>query len=247
MVVVVVVYAMPVRQGDLVGVKKHYVFRHTDRADHNVVTTITVGELDLDGGETYLVEIQNSGGRGGNETIVTAEMNVSEDGQSLTIPYEVVRDSNKIVPGQTVNIKVYERVEVPEQISDSADILGRAEVVGDPSVRDNCDARLTCESASEYLGNDRKTIRFRNVRTKEEYEVETHSNYDKKTNAVSFPIIVREAISAEPADLIELIKPAQAASESEDAAEDKDVEELIREMHGMMMEMYNDYLEHKND
>jgi len=238
---------MPVRQGDLVGVKKDYVFRHTDRVDHNVVTTVTVGDLDLDGGETYIGEIVNNGGRGGNETIATAEMNVSGDGNSLTIPYEVVRNSDKIVPGQTVNIKVFERVEVPEQISDSADILGRAEVVADPSVRDNCDARLTCEVASEYLGDKRKTLRFRNTRTHEESEAETHSDYDKKTNAVSFPIELRERISAQPNDLIEIIKPAQSEGADETNAEDKDVEELIREMHSMMMEMYNDYLEHTND
>jgi len=236
------------RKGSFVGSIDNYVLRYSEQPDHNVVTTVRVGDLDLEGGHAYVIEIHNNGGRGGNKNITTTKVNTSQSGETVTIPTQVVRESDMLVPGQTVNIKVFEYAEAESQIADSTKVLDRTTVAKDKCVRDNCDSRLASQAVCEFLGNDRRVLKFRNTRTQEETKGTTHSNYDKEGYAVSFPISVREKISAQPGDLIEIISPAQNDDmELTNQSADKDVEQLIREMHSAMMDMYNDYLERQDD
>jgi hypothetical protein len=234
---------MPEQKGELIATKKNYVLRHTENNSQNIVTSVDVTSLDLTANNRYFVVVKGNNGPKGNSKIGSFSASTDKYGSNITIPIDFIKQKEQMKPGKTVDIRFHREIEATN-LNDPAEVLGRAEVVEDTTVSDNCDARLTCEPVSDYLGEKYGVIRFRNTRTQQECEAQTHSTYESDNNAVSFPKEIRSQIDARPGDLIELIGPADS---SPDATDDKDVEELIREMHGMMMEMYNDYLEAQND
>jgi len=239
--VVVVVVAMA-SKGEQAG-EIRYVFRRSESNPTGVVSTVSIGnDVDVEPSTEYILEAHRDNGRNGREKIATTEIRTSETGKQLTIPKATIEETEQIKPGVPVVLKLFEveeeEAEEPQvEISDNASVLGRNTVSADPSCSDGCDARLHSEPAKEYLDSLGGTgeLKFRNLRTNEEVVGESHSNYQKTGNAVQFKKRLREQINAQHGDLIEIIKPGRK--------EDKSVEELIREMHGMMMEMYNDYLE----
>jgi len=230
------------QKGQKVG-EVDYVFRRSTSNSTGVVTTLNVTGLEVEADTPYIVEIHQHKGRNGRELLATAEVRTSKKGNQITVPQAVVKETDAIKPGVPAILKLFELVEEEPDVgvSDSASVLGRHDVSSDPTCEDNCDARLYSERAKEYLeqAGGSAELTFRNLRNQQETTQVTHCNYATSGNAISFKKRIRKDIDAQPGDLIEIIKPSDP--------QDKDVEELIREMHGMMMEMYNEWMEQQND
>jgi len=231
-------------KAEYVGTIDH-VFRYTDRQEHNVVQNIGVSELDLEASTEHIITVDINGGRGGNETVLETTVNTNKEATQVSIPHEDIEKTEAIVPGRTAVLKVYtvEEEEVSEGLSDNTSVIARTTVKSDPSSSDDCYSLLHDKSVAEFLSGTTKKLRFRNTRTMQESVGECHSDYDRWGN-FTFPSEVREAIGAQPDDLIEIIASSDAEST---APHEQDVESLIREMHGMMMEMYNEYMELQNE
>jgi len=218
-----------------------YVIRHGNSNKYNVVTSVSVSSLELSPSTEYIVEVMNERGPSGASNVGTFKAKTSANGENITIPTSFIEEHDEILPGQTVNLEFYERLPPQDEavgISDNSRILGRSEVVADPSVSDGCDARLTCEKASKAISSGGETLKFRNTRTQMEIVSQTHADFAAEKNHISFPQEIRRSIEARPGDLIEIIRP-----EPRGVNGDREQEELIRETHRMVSEMYEAYLQ----
>jgi hypothetical protein len=243
LVVVVVVSAMS-ESKQPVHIVENYVFRKSESTPHGIVNIVSIGDSLLEPGESYKAELILQQGPNGIEKIASFEVNVDNGGSVISIPKETIETTEMIEPGRTVNIKIFPNPKWdPNDFSDSSGVIARVETAkgkydGTP------DCRMYSAKVSKYLNSSKSNkLKFRNVRTNESAIAESHADYSSGENAFFFPIDAREKVSASPNDLIEIIE----VEETEPISEGKDVERLIREMHSMMMEMYNDYLESQND
>jgi len=223
----------------------NHVFRYTDQQEHNVVQNIGVSELDLEASTEYIITVDINGGRGGNETVLETAVNTNKEATQVSLPHEDIEKTEAIAPGRTAILKVYtvEEDDVADGLSDNTSVIARTTVKADPSSSDDCYSLLHDKSVAEFLSGTSKKLQFRNTRTMQESVAECHSDYERRGH-FTFPSEVRESIGAQPDDLIEIIASSDGESTSPD---EQDVESLIREMHGMMMEMYNDYMELQNE
>jgi len=239
LVVVVVVVAM-FQKGERVGTIQTTLGRAPSK-EHNVSQRIGLANMDdVENGETYIISVSGYGPLEIDE--FELEVTIHESQKAFSMPAKEIKD-NGLRPGHCISIQIFEKVEQPV-ISDNAAIIDRVNVNKDSHRMGNIDNKLYSKKVCSYIGNDESSeVKFRNTKNGKE-EMGEVKQYPKPTE-FSFPSVVRRGINPSPGDLIEIIAPKNQENHTED--EDKDVEELIREMHGMMMEMYNDCMESQDD
>jgi hypothetical protein len=233
------------RIGDQVGRIDSYVLRYSQTSGEDVTQNIYVSELDLQANTKYALVVSRKNQSIDNARIGTTVVRTDKEAKNATLPISFIREHEEMRPGQNVSLTFYEHLPPQNQdfvISDDSSILGRSEVVADPSVSDGCDARLTCKNASKAIRSGGEMLKFRNTRTQKEETVQSHADFESDKYQVSFPIEARRSIDAKPTDLIEIIRPASNKIDN-----DKEQAELVRETHRMVSEMYEAYLQQVND
>jgi len=251
--VVVVVGAMVQKKGEKAVVKADYALRYTDSNDHGVVQSISLPESDsLVPKDEYIVEMYNDCGRNGKEKITEFTATLGGNGRSVTLPTDVITSNEDVRPGQTVFLVVYEVKQTKSDkesisISDSDTIIDRVTVRKDKTSKDNCDSSVYSMPVSEYLTEHGPTrVKFRNVRTSKEAVAKSHANYSTNKGRVQFPSKARKKMDTKPGDLIEIIKVKSEGGKSDSGA-DSDMQTQIDEVHAMVQEMYDAYLDAQND
>jgi len=232
MVVVVVVVVAMSQKGKKIGAVKQTLGIAEDKPKR-VSPNIAPTNLDVEHGKSYLIELGIDRGQKGIEHVTEFTARTSNGKGRIHIPKSVVEGHDIIEPGRTIQATVFEVNKSDQDFVDNSKVLDRATVVEDTSISDDCDARIKAHTAYEYLDDKEKLLKFRNVDKNQ--EVTAMSNQNVPDGDISFTIGARKAINASPGDLIEVIK-----TETES---DKDSQELIEEMHEMITEMYNAYLE----
>jgi len=226
---------------------KRYVFRKSESNKTGVVSTVSVSDLDLDPKTDYFVEISKDNGPNGKNMLTTMKTTTSSSANQINISTSVITDVEGIAPGVSAGLTFYEVVSTKNTDNDTNDntdlanrLLGVANVAVDNTASDGCDSRLHCQAASRYLDNQGKEglLKFRNKRNNKETVAESHSNYQSNKNCVHTSIDVRQNIDTEPGDEIELFR----IDGGEDIADTRTAER-IEEMHEMVSEMYEAYLE----
>jgi len=224
--------------GDKIGVKEKYVFRITEK-DHDVVTTVTVSELDVEPKTEYVAELSIHRGANGTERVAVMPVKTDARGQTISLPTGEIDTVDEIQPGRTANITLYEPQEDPTaEFADSARVIDRASARSDNTSQDGCGSRLTSKSAAEWLGEQTRELKFRNTRTMKESVAPSHSNYETGRNYIKFPHGARTAIDARAGDLIEIIAP-----DTTDGMVAETTEEQIAELYDMVSEMYAAFTE----
>jgi len=181
-------------------------------------------------------------GQKGIEHVTEFTAQTSNGKGRIHIPKSVVEGHDIIEPGRTIQATVFEVNKSDQDFVDNSKVLDRATVVEDTSISDDCDARLKAHTAYEYLDDKEKLLKFRNVDKNQ--EVTAMSNQNVPDGDISFTIGTRKAINASPGDLIEVIAPAEKEGGTSD---DHNRDEQIDEMHEMISEMYESYIQAKND
>ena len=228
------------QKGMKIGEKTVTLKRHEGSYnDNNVNVQIPVSDVeDIVEGQHVIVKMK----RVKNRSVEWSERftrEIHNTGKKFSIPQDIIRDRD-IKPGTTFEFAFYKQSEYNEKISDDANLIDRVEVVADPSSSDGCDQRLYSKEITQYLEeSDDLWLKFRNASEMKETTGESHCSYDTGRNPISFPYDVRNAINAKPGDLIEVI-----ATEKDEKFSH---EEKIDEIYSMVNEMYDAYLESKND
>lgn len=222
------------------------VLRWTDSHGHNVQVNISVDGAGVECGEEYIAVIELYQGPDGMESVAEFEVTIHSNDKRITLPKDVIQSSDALVPGRSIKISFYGVIEdkdITSQdqsqenygISDSAEVLGRATPNKDPSSSDGLDSTLYHSAVGQYLEqNGESMLKFRNIASGKETLGTSYAGYVDKESRFSFPKTVRDEIDVSEGDLIEIIKPAQADSDDEDK---------IDEIHRMVSEMYEAYLE----
>lgn len=234
------------RTGDNVGCIDNYVFRYSESSDEGVSKIIHVNDLDLEAKTEYILRVSSENPHAEEALIGTTTVRTDKEAKNVTLPISFVREHDRIRAGQMVSLNLYEKRPLANEdlkISDSSTVLGRSEVVADPTVSDGCDARLTCKRAAEEIPKGGEMLKFRNTRTQTEKIVQSHSDFKSDKYQISFPMDAREAIGAQPNDLVEIIRPA----EGETDVEQRSQKEIVEETHRMVSEMYESYLQQVNE
>jgi len=232
-----VVYAMP-QKGEHIGSMSH-TLGLAESKTHNISNAIHTANVPVERGTEYLIELTvKSGTKQSSGPFCEFTANVVKSQDRFTIPKKVIEENNELVPGRTVKIDFYQLEQSDEmELKDDNSVIDRVEVRSDKTNPDGVDSQLHSERVHEWIGDEYKWVKFRNTRTKKESMEKVTTN--KTRNRFSFPINVRRDIDAKEGDLVEVIEVVTQS--------DKDVEELIREMHGVMMELYNTHLEQNDD
>lgn len=231
------------RKGKRIGSVKH-TLGLAESKEHRVSAHVPVKSIDVSIGEEYYIELAAVRGQSGDDYIDSFTANVDKQSR-FCIPKPVIESNDKIEPGRTIRASLFESVEEeePAELADDAKVLDRVEPVADSSQSDGLHSGLHSATVWDHLQEGNSKLKFRNTRTQKEAigEAQPYEAKNERGYRFSFPYHVRQQIEAESGDLIEVIAVSQ--QEATTTVEDKDVEELIREMHSMMMEMYNTYLE----
>lgn len=253
MVVVVVAMAENKVKGDLVAKNKRYVLRRSSSDNSDIVNQLYIGANTLEPETEYLVVIRGAY----DDKIITEYIKESDKaGEQFNLPKKEIDTCQRIRPGETVDILVYELERVgtdaqPEQ-SELEDVkseepsksLGSSRALKNENSPDDVQARLKSTGAKEYLDSlgGQGALVFRNTRTGMEATGVSHSNYTRPTDYVHFPQVIRKMIDASVDDIIALRRP-----EPSDEDGMKSNEQKIEEIHDMVSEMYGAYLSAKND
>jgi len=233
-----------VEKGTYLGTMKNRVLRYSDAVDHNVVQTILVKDLELEPKEDYFVEMYTHGGQGSGEYITDFVATRHADKNQINIPKDVVTSNKAIQPGRTVDIKFYECVGEEDTFGNSSQVLDRTQVIAASQKKDGCDSRLHSEDVARYLQENGPTaLKFRNLRTSKECVAKSNSDYKGSSERFFFSKHARNMVDAAPGDLIEIIAEGCGVEDDVDA----ETGELIKEMHDMVSEMYDAYIDAKND
>lgn len=245
--VVVVVVAMPRNEmlsDDYIG----YVQKTLSLAEsneNNVSHRISINDLDVENDEFYYIEVFVPRGPEGEEFVCDFSGECQDN--KISLPKPEIKKNDLLVPGRTIKLYVYETPNDETKSDDSGiealegKVLARTSAVLDKSCARNVHSSVFSKQAVKHIEEkDINKIKFRNLRTGKEAVCQPKIKVDKDNGSyrIEFPQNVREELDTKPKDLLEIIDPSLG---------ENNVEELIREMHGMMMEMYNDYLEQKDE
>jgi hypothetical protein len=166
------------------------------------------------------------------------ECSVYDTELAITLPKRKI-EKGKLRPGESVKFEIYEVQEFDLVESDS--VIGRANAQKSGGGDVSC--RLNSKDVYNYIesrGGNAK-IECENLRTQKitTYRSKSHSNKENGNYRFSFPKAVRNELDTQPDDLIEI--------RSIDKEKKLDNDEKIEEIHSMVCEMYDAYLESKND
>lgn len=226
-----------------------YVIRHSDNQYRNAIRTIHIGDIGLEAGEEYLIELYSTKGNQTKDRVASFTSSVSSDGIQVSIPKAVVKENKEITPGKNFKFIFYEIKEANEgdivDFIDSSAVLDRCEPTNGGSKDSNgLDNRLYSKAVNSYLrsmGGESELI-FRNTRTQMEARTVSHSDYEGAGYPIYFPTEVQNEIDAQTSDLIEVIAPPTNTS-----AQNDELYEKVNEVYEMVSEMYDAYLSNKND
>jgi len=202
---------------------------------HNISNTVNTTDTSAERGEKYIVEFtKKNGTKEVSGPICEFEVQIVNSQDRFTIPKRVIDANDEIVPGRTLKVDLYEVKKPKRQVlEDDSAVLDRITAESDRTNSDGVGSTLRSETVYKWLDDQFKQVKFRNARTQKESVVEVSRN--KTRNGFTFPVDSRKEMDTKQGDLIEVITVEQDS--------EKNPEELIKEMHSMMMEMYNAYLE----
>lgn len=239
-----------VEKGELIGTKKNYVFRYTDKTKTNVVSSVSASGVDLPPGGKCLLEVHTLGGPSGTELVLDEVVNVSEDGNAFTLTSKIIKNTPEIQPGRTCHLRFYE---IEENYSERSHTTVEeayddvAEVLPDAGIDDGCYVNLESEViANRMEGSETRKVRFVNKRTGKSTIAETHSDY-VKSGRVYFPVGARKDIGASSGDEIGIVDLGEAGESDHGSKPTTDLDEKVNEIHAMVEELYGAYSEAKND
>jgi bifunctional DNA-binding transcriptional regulator/antitoxin component of YhaV-PrlF toxin-antitoxin module len=228
------------RKGSKIG-EKTVTLKRAPSADNsqNVRSQINVSGVGLDHGqEIYVKAFESHKSTGWGDSWESKVYNIYK---RITFPKAKLESAN-LLPGDTV---IFEFFELENgDLTESSEVIDRVNATKDRSNNDKVQSRLNSKDVYEYI-NERGGItklKVRNVRTGKSttYMAKSRGSTDHHHYRCNFPQDIREEIGAEPDDLIEVI----TTNESEDF--DLSQREMVKEMYGMVTEMYDAYLENKN-
>jgi len=206
----------------------------SETQSHGVSNNISTQKAGVNPGESYIVELYSNHGPNGIEKIDEFEGKIANSQNRMTLKNDIVNSHDVIEPGRSIKLKFYE-IDPVSDFTDNSKVIDRCSAILDTSNSDNISSSLASEKVHSWLDGQTKQLKFRNTRNQK--EAVGRSSPNKTRNGFTFAIDVREEIDANSGDLIEIISAEQE--------QDKEVDEMISEMHSMMMEMYNDYVESK--
>lgn len=220
--------------------------QESDGNVNNVNQQVRINDVDIPQKTPIVVKIDIHNNPEDNGTTFEAKSYSGRCG--FSIPRDVIRELD-LYPGHSVRLVIFER-KVSKgngefDISDNANVIDR--VSANNGGRNSVGSRLYSQKAQEYInknGGEAK-LKFRDVRTGNEAVGISHTDYEsrKHKHTINFPSQVREEIDVEIGDLIEIIVPGEATDSDNKPSQD----ERIDEIHSMVSEMYDSYLENKND
>jgi len=157
---------------------------------------------------------------------------------AITLPKRKI-EQGKLRPGESVKFEIYEVQDFELVESDS--VIGRANAQKNGAGKVSC--RLNSKDVYKYIESEggNAKIECENLRTQKTttYRSKSHSNKENGNYRFSFPKEVRNELDAQPDDLIEI--------RSIDDEKELEQDEKIDEIYSMVSEMYDAYLESKND
>jgi hypothetical protein len=224
-----------------VGVASNVVFRYSESNGLGVVKCINIEDADAEGDTRYMVELIKNNGPNKSQKIAEFVGKTRDSGNHMTVPAAVIRNTEDIKPGRTVNVYLYEMVEEDSvELSDSSEVLARTEFIKRSS------ASFYNRAVSDYLEKENADkIKVRNTKNGKEVVAKTHTDYEQENdkNRFRFPPSAYDELDASPGDLAEIMP----VEESDESVTELSQKEEIQEIHDMVSEMYDAYLSTKDD
>jgi len=247
-VVVVVAMAEIKQPGDKVGSVRHTFGRTDSNPEYATQQMVYLASIDgVEKDTEYFVEFKSAGRSNIDYSDQEPFLIKTHSSQcAFNVPRRILNE-NDILPGHCAFINLYEVDKVKDEQTDFIDdssIIGRTTVVSNKSNSDNCRSSLRDKKIYKYIGDGEMNLKLRNVKNGKETYVLTSQNGSGRYE-FSFPISKREALDAEPGDLIEVIDVD--AENDNDSSPGLPRDEKIDAMYEMVSELYDAYTAAKND
>jgi bifunctional DNA-binding transcriptional regulator/antitoxin component of YhaV-PrlF toxin-antitoxin module len=205
----------------------------------NVYNMVKLKDFDVSNNEKIYVEIFESHGGAGYGTSWVAK--VYESQKRITLPKSVIENGN-LRPGDVVDFVFYRLGE--QQDGKDENVIDTCTAVVDKSKEDNVKHYLNSKKVCVYFNshNGYPTVELenkRNGKTTEFCPSNVESNENEGHYYFNFPKETRKSLETTPGDEI-AVKKVDGRDTTYDNGK-------IEEIHSMVSEMYDAYLESKND
>jgi len=205
----------------------------------NVYNMVKLADFDVSNNERIYVEVFESHGGTGYATYWIAK--VYDTQKRITLPKSVIENGN-LLPGDVVNFVFYRLDE--QQDAKSEDAIDTCTAVVDKSNEDNVKHYLNSKKACRYFNSfdGYCTVELENKRNGKSTEFcpsNVESNEKEGHYYFNFPTEIRSTLETTPGDEIAVKKVENKRTNNNDMK--------IEEIHSMVSEMYDAYLESKND
>lgn len=227
-----------VEKGEKIG-ECRAVVRRSPSQFNEVNSQISIEDLDVGTGETYVVEwYQNDSGS--MDRLGCTVSDVYSTNKGITLPRKIIKE-NDIKPGQVITARVHEASEgngSEQSIVEGGEFSDLATIVKDSYRTDGIDSSIASEPAWKYLKRGGELLEFTNPDTGDSYVAKANAHKNKYN--ITFPYEARREIDAEPGGVVE-ISPGDEDPNLTDGGHEPigDMEplEILKEVHRMVREI----------